>query len=329
MSVRNEVRVGLTVILGIALVVFGTLWLQGWRLGQEEAQVEAWVREVGQLRDGSTVKLRGVPIGRVEAIRLDTLGTGVIIRMNVRGDVALPEDPVVVLAPESLFGDWQVEIYSLRQFPFYEYAPSPYPGVMAGYTLPDMSRLTAVLDRIAGNLAVITDRVELAFTDETAINIREAIDNIQEVTGALTGLVQAQEQTVQEVATGLQETTSTLRDAASAANRTFSAVEDAIAGGKLGRIVDNMNAMTAQLDTLSRVLRVASTDLGGTVASADSTFASLNQIMSALERGEGTLGQLLQDTALYADLVITTNILQDLLEDFQRNPGKYINLRVF
>ena len=52
-------------------------------------------------------------------------------------------------------------------------------------------------------------------------------------------------------------------------------------------------------------------------------------IVAALEAGEGTLGLLLQDTLLYQELVATNKLVQDLLEDFQRNPRKYINLRVF
>ena len=326
---RNEVRVGIVVILGIALIVLGTVWMQGWRIGQEEAEVRAWFREIGQLQTGNAVKLRGVPIGQVEEIVLDTRSTGVVVRMSVRSDVTLPEDPIVLLSPESLFGDWQAEIYPRGRYPFYDYAISPEPGVMPGYSLPDMSRLTAVADRIAENLAVITDRIDIAFTDETAVNIREAIDNIQQVTGELTRLVQAQENTVQEVAAGLQTTTATLSDAAETANRAFAQVEDALADGQLTAIMNNLHTMTAQLDTLSGALLAASGDLGGTVASADSTFASLNGIVSSIEQGEGTLGQLLQDTALYTDLVRTNALVQDLLLDFQKNPRKYINLRVF
>ncbi|NIP78398.1 MAG: hypothetical protein GWM90_04025 [Gemmatimonadetes bacterium] len=80
---------------------------------------------------------------------------------------------------------------------------------------------------------------------------------------------------------------------------------------------------------MSRNLATVSSDLGGTVATADSSFQSLNAVLGAVERGEGTLGLLLRDTALYDDIVVTTHLVQDLLQDFQRNPRKYINLRVF
>jgi phospholipid/cholesterol/gamma-HCH transport system substrate-binding protein len=329
MSMKNEVRVGVVLILGIVLIVFGTIWLQGWRIGREEQEVTGWFREVGQIQRGNPVKLRGVHIGRVEAITLDPAAAGVAVRLSVAADVTLPEDPVVLLAPESLFGDWQAEIHSRSRYPFYDYAISPDPAIVPGYSLPDMSRLTAVADRIAENLAVITDRVELAFTDETALNIREAIDNIQRVTARLTGLVEAQEQTVRDVASGLETTTETLQRAAESAGRTFEHIEAAIAQGQLSAIVANVDRLTRQVDTLSQALIMASRDMGGAAASADSVFASLRAISRALEEGEGTLGLLLQDTALYGELVLTSSLVQDLIRDFQRNPRRYINLRVF
>lgn len=326
---RNETKVGLVLILGAVLIVFGSLWLQEWSFGKEEQEVEAWFREVGQLMAGNPVKVRGVPIGEVTEIVLDRRSTGVVVRLSIDASVVLPDDPVVILSPESLFGDWQAEIFPRSRFPFYNYAISPDVGVVPGYSLPDVSRLTAVADRIAENLAVITERFDIAFTDETAVNIREAIENIQQVSVQLTSMVQAQEKTVEGLAAGLETTTETFQRAAETANRAFAQVEAAIAEGELTTIVDNIEAMTVQMDSLSRSLSIVSTELAGAVVSADSAFTSLNAIIGDIEQGEGSLGMLLQDTALYNDLVLTSTLVQDLLRDFQRNPQKYINLRVF
>ena len=295
----------------------------------EEREIVAWFREVGQLQAGNAVKLRGVPIGRVEGIDLDQRSTGVLVRMTVLSDAVLPDDPVVILAPESLFGDWQAEIFPRTRYPFYNYAVSPEPQLLPGYSLPDVSRLTAVADRIAENLAVITDRIDIAFTDETALNINQAIENIQEVTSRLTGLVEAQGRTVEDLASGLEMTTATLNEAAATAGRAFAQIEAAISQGELTSIMDNIERVTAQLDTLTVTLAAASGDFSGTVAAADSALTSLSHVLQSIESGQGTLGLLLQDTALYRELVVTNNLIQDLLEDFQRNPRKYINLRVF
>ncbi|HSH46482.1 MAG TPA: MlaD family protein [Longimicrobiales bacterium] len=329
MKRASEVQVGLVMIAGIVLIVVGTLWMQGWRVGEEEREVSAWFREVGQLQTGNPVKLRGVPIGRVEAVELDHGAEGVIVHMTIASEAVLPADPVVLLSPESLLGDWQGEILPRSRYPAYNYPTVPGGDLLPGYSLPDFSRLTAVADRIAENLAVITDRVDRAFTDETAVNVREAIDNIRAVTGQLTAMVEVQGQAVTDLAEGLEGTTRRLDEVVSSAQRTFAQVEAAIAQGELTNIVDNVERLSAQMDTVAMSLRATTDGLDGTVATADSAFTSLNQVIGGLERGQGTLGQLLQDTALYGELVITNNVIQDLLEDFQRNPRKYINLRVF
>jgi phospholipid/cholesterol/gamma-HCH transport system substrate-binding protein len=328
-SRRNEVVVGVVVIAGILLIVFGTLWLRGIALGREEVAVQARFREVGQLLTGSSVKFRGVPIGRVDAIALEPGGDAVIVTMSISGDVRLPADRVVVLAPESMFGDWQAEIVSRAQFPFYEYAQSLDPNVLPGYALPDMSRLTAVADQIARNLATISDRFELAFTEETALNIREAIENIQEVSEQLTGLVSSQQVAIEEVARNLEQTSEAAGQAALTMQRAFAEVEQAVAGGRLTSIVQNVERATSRSDSLIAILVSASHDLRATAIRADSTFQQVSGIASAVERGEGTLGRLLRDTALYVNLVETNVEVQALLSDIRRNPRRYINLTIF
>ena len=103
MKKRTEIVVGIVILLSAVLVVAGTLWLKGGGLAREELVLEARLREVGQLQTGNTVKLRGVPIGRVAGIRLETEGDGVIVTLNVQRDAPIPADPVVIAAPVSMF----------------------------------------------------------------------------------------------------------------------------------------------------------------------------------------------------------------------------------
>jgi phospholipid/cholesterol/gamma-HCH transport system substrate-binding protein len=326
---RNEVTVGAVVILGIALIVFTTIWLQGLRFGSEERPVQGRFREVGQLLPGSTVKYRGVPIGSVESIDFEEGGAAVIVTMTIDADVALPQDPAVMLAPESLFGDWQAEIVSRPMFANYDYTEPLQGDMLPGYALPDMVRLTAVADEIARNLATISTRIEIAFTEETALNVREAIENIQRASGELARLMNSQQAAIEEVATNLERTSETAGQAALTLQRAFEEVEAAIAGGRLLNIVANVESATSRTDSLVSLLVQTSRDLSNTAVTADSTFRHVSSIASAIQRGEGSLGLLLQDTTLYANLVQTNLEVQTLLRDIRRNPRRYINLTIF
>ncbi|HSJ14181.1 MAG TPA: MlaD family protein [Longimicrobiales bacterium] len=328
MKRNTEILVGVTVILGIALIVFGTLFLQGLQLGREEVEVKARFREVGQLLEGSTVKLRGVPIGRVVDIELDPSGNAVIISMSIRADVRMPPDPKVVLSPESMFGDWQAEVVPGNRFA-YDYEESPDPAVLPGYALPDISRLTAVADEIAQNLATISDRVERALTEETADNIRLAIDNLQRLSEQLNELVGSQQAALADVSGTLKSTSLAAGEAAETLRRTFVEVENAVGGGRLEAIAGNVERTTARTDSLTAVLTTASRDLQLVARSADSTFRAVGSIAGSVQRGEGSLGMLVRDTALYLQLTESSLQLQALLRDMRENPRKYINLTIF
>jgi phospholipid/cholesterol/gamma-HCH transport system substrate-binding protein len=249
--------------------------------------------------------------------------------MSIDPDVRLPEDPVVILAPESMFGDWQAQISPRSAFPHYEYAESPDPNVLPGFSLPDLSRLTAVADEIAGNLRQLSGRFETAFTEETARNVREAIENIEAVSEQLTGLIQRQQKNADEVAANLQTTSQSLGDAAETARRAFAQLEQAVGGGRLTNIVENVQRATAQTDSLAGFLLQTSRQVKSTAITADSALRAVGQVAQTIRRGEGSLGKLVNDTALYFRLTETTREMQLLLRDIRANPGKYINLRVF
>ena len=329
MKRRNEILVGLTILIGIVLIVIGTIYLKGEGFGREEQIIRARVHEAGQLLEGASVKLRGVPIGRVEAIELEENSSGVLITMSIASEVRLPEDPVVLLSPESMFGDWQAQIYPRSSFPLYAYAESPDPKILPGYSLPDISRLTAVADQIANNMAELSDRFELAFTEETAKNVREAIENIQNVSEQLNGLITRQNRNADQVAASLASTSESLGNAAETAERAFAQFEAAVGGGRLTSIVSNVQSASVQADSISRVMLIATRDLRIAAASADSTFRKVGEIADAMNRGEGTLGRLVRDTTMYFELIETNAEVQALLRDMRANPRKYINLTIF
>lgn len=329
MKRRNEVVVGATILLSIALIVWGTIWLKGAGFGKNQVTLQARAPEAGQLLKGGKVKLRGVGIGRVEEIALEPGSRGVIVTMTIDRNVTLPEDPVALLSPESMFGDWQVQIFPRSSFPQYPYAESPDPKVLPGYAIPDISKLTAVADQIAGNLAKLSARFEEAFTAETAHNVRDAIENIQKVSEQLTTLIARQNKNADEVANSLAQTSEALGGAAETARRAFAEFESAVGGGKLTSIVSNVQKTSVTTDSLSRVLLRTTQDLRVAAASADTAFRAVGSIAQGVNRGEGTLGRLMRDTTMYYRIIETNAEVQALLRDMRANPRKYINLTIF
>lgn len=329
MTRRREILVGLVITLGIVVGVVGTLWLQDAAFGRGTRPVEALFAEVGQLMVGNSVKLRGVNIGRVERISVEPDGTAVRIVMRVREEVVLPLDPAVLLAPESMFGDWQAEVVSRSAYPQFEFLENSEDGTLGGYALPDFSRLTAAADQISQNLGVLSDRVEQAFTEETARNITEAINNIQNVSERLRELVEVQAGAFSNLATEVESAAVELGEAAHSGNLAFQKVNEILGTPTTDSILLDARVTASNLKTLTGELTTTTAGAQSLISNADSTFARLDRITAQIEAGEGVLGRLMADTVLVyraQDVLIQLSVL---LEDLRANPQRYVRISIF
>jgi phospholipid/cholesterol/gamma-HCH transport system substrate-binding protein len=329
MTRRREVLVGIVIVAGVFVAVFGTLWLQDAGLGRGTVEVEALVAEVGALMNGNSVKLRGVNIGRVSRIAVEPGGEAVRVTMRIQDNVQLPPDPVVILAPESLFGDWQAEILSRGAYPHFRYYESGDPEVMGGHALPDISRLTAAADQISATLAILTSRVEQTFTEETARNISLAIDNIQEVSERLRELVEVQAGAFSNLAAEVESAAVELGGAASTANVAFQRVEEILGAPGTDEMLADAQAAVGNIRALLEELRTTAQGAQGMVQNADSTFARLDRLMAQIEAGEGAFGHLMKDESLAVRAQDALLELQALLADLKENPQRYVRISIF
>ncbi len=329
MTKAKEALVGVVIVAALLLTTVGTLWLQGFSLSREAQTVEAVFFEAGQIMAGNSVKFRGVEVGRVGAITVEPSGQLVRVRLNLTSPVVFPDDPVVILSLESLFGDWEAEIVSRSAFPFVEYPVPPDPNTLPGHSLPDISELTVTADQISENLAVLTERFGIAFSDETAENIASLIDNVANVTTGLSQLVEQQAATITEVTDGVQTATGEIASAAQQIETTFGQVSTLLEEADVESTLANLAEVSANLRELSAELGGTNREIRDMTARIDSTFRSAHAVLAAMEVGEGTLGRLLRDTTMAAELESTLAELSALLEDIRENPNRYVRLSIF
>ena len=365
MKWKNEALVGLVVVAGLLTALVGAIWLSGKPWSEEQNEVTATFRNVGALAEGNPVKYRGVNVGRVTTIRLSDAGDGVFVGLAVRPGIELPADAAVILSPESLFGDWQAQIVAQSQYPDMEFVGTRQGGVLPGSTMPDISELTAVAARIAGSIDTLSRRVQLAFTEETAVEIRETIENIGEVSDQVQGFIRQQTRTYDAVSRNVLESTSNIRSATATAELAANDLRGAINRGDIQAIFANarqaseafsafgaqlqsaasgfpglmaradttlatFGSTAATLDTTMRVLRPQLAEIGPTIAEARKAIGTLGLAMQRIQEGNGTFGRLLADPALYEETQRAIATLQRLLADIQANPAKYIGqLQVF
>jgi phospholipid/cholesterol/gamma-HCH transport system substrate-binding protein len=332
----RDALVGLVIIAAVILGFGGSLWLQGYTWGEERKELEAVFTEVGQIRGGAPVKVRGVRVGRVEQIKVDHANQLVRLRLRVSAEVVLPEDPVVIISPESMFGDWQAEIHSRGRFSHATYPDVEENGVLPGYALPDITQLTAEAAQIAENMAVLTDRVGIAFSEETARNIAALIDNVEDVSQGLSDLVAQQGVSFSRLTEEFREAAEGVTEAGRQAQRTlltaqqsFETVEGLLKRDEVETLLVNMAELSESLVALSNDLQGTNLEAKEVMARIDTTFERVSGLVRMVEEGEGSLGRLLGDSTAAFGLEGSLVELQLLLEDIRENPRRYMRLSIF
>ena len=118
-----------------------------------------------------------------------------------------------------------------------------------------------------------------------------------------------------EVAQQLRSAFSELSLAASSLRRTAEEIESAEAGAQAGatlaEIRESARAATSALNTM------------------DISLASLASVLAKIDRGEGTLGLLVNDTLLYGEMNATLREMRALTADIRENPKKYVTVEIF
>ena len=82
-------------------------------------------------------------------------------------------------------------------------------------------------------------------------------------------------------------------------------------------------------DLLKVSSQLSEVDYGTMIASLEASLNNIQQITTALNEGNGTVGMLLNDTTLYSKLNATCEAANALLEDLKENPKRYVHFSVF
>ncbi len=335
MKRSNEFLVGLVLLVALAITIAGALWLGEANVGRREQVHVARFRTVGGLTPGAPVTLRGVKVGRVEAVRLGE-GDWVDADLRVYQGVELPAHPAVIAASQSLFGEWAATIVSADE-------PQDDPNIREllaeaakndgeawpGATLPDVGQLTAQAGRIATDIATVAERVQTTFDSSAVFELRASVKNFAAITDRLARFTQSQTTRLGVVTENIDTTAYAVRGASQDLRQVLARIEAATDSNQLQGIVHNAETGTASLRqaaadvrTLTEAARVHQANLIRVLLAADS-------ILGRMQAGQGTLGMLSRDSALYNETTETMRELRKLIADIQANPRKYFKFSVF
>jgi phospholipid/cholesterol/gamma-HCH transport system substrate-binding protein len=295
---NRELWVGLFVILGVGLIMTLLFTLTDAAMFRGRYIVTTHLPNAGGIRKGDPVQMRGVNIGRIQ--RFSISNEDVALRLEIEGEYEVPSDSKVELTSAGLLGGMVA-----RVVPGTASTMAGNGAVLQG-TMPPQ-----IMDE-ANNIA---DQAKKVLTRAQALLSDKTVGGIETSTQELSGLLKELSAVATEQRRELKTLTTSLR--ATSAN-----LEKATSGPELERTIK-------RLDTLSQKAEVS-------FQSLERGTHSLEEVMGRIERGEGSLGKLSKDEALYTSLNKTvenlngaSTDLRELLQDLKKNPKRYVKLSLF
>lgn len=297
MASKNiELKVGMLVLISVAILVLAVYLARGYRYGQDFYSISAMFPEVGALSTGDPVAVSGVTKGKVQKLSLSE--GGVLVKMDLAKDVILKEDASFVVKNIGLMGERFVAVKTGK---------SP---VKLDLGRPAVGSFDAGIPEVMGTMGQVIEKMHnlIGLLERTAIS-PATLDKFSETVTNL-----------HQIAVRLDAATERNTPRVDSAIGDFAELAHNLKVG-LNRNQPRLDTAMTNLDSTSRRLMAALSDLEQASAKFKSFAEDLNQ-------SEGTLHMLMQDRRLYDDLRMTAKNLDSLVADIRQNPKKYINFSV-
>lgn len=289
---RAEIWLGLLVLVSAALLTWGYFWLTGQPIGERGYNVTVVLENAGGLASGDRVRISGVEVGSVRDLDLAPDGR-VFVRLHLTHAVRLPRDSRATLQSAGVFGDRFIEL----RLGSAESAVEPGDTLTAGTA----STIMEMADELGKRTESVLARVERLLADSTIDQAHGGVAALETTLRDLQELVGAHGDEFARISENL--------------SRTAEKLNASLDGQAVERTVADMERTASRMAETAESLR--------------SSARSLESVSAKIDGGQGTLGRLVNDQALYEDLQSTVRSIGDLTRDIQANPGRYLKFAVF
>jgi phospholipid/cholesterol/gamma-HCH transport system substrate-binding protein len=318
LKITKEIKTAIIALLAIGLFVSGINFLKGNSFFGGDDVYYAYFEQSGQLTPASSVTINGVVIGKVLTVEYlpdGKEGKKVKIKFNIQNeDVKLPVGTYVeVGAMDLLTKGLIVHLGEMTPKGFYK------PGdALRGEVSVDMiTQVKAYADPITNKLNGMVGAIDnlvtsfSSFWDTTATSsiaqsmkeLKTTINRFGNVAKEVENLVAEEKVKFGSIMTNVSSITHNLK----------------LSNDKITGILGNAQQLTSDL---------VSADFKTVILDAQTTLQKVNLILTEANNGTGTLGKLLGDEKLYDEIVNTNLSVQNLINDLQMHPERYIHFSV-
>ncbi|HUL32949.1 MAG TPA: MlaD family protein [Candidatus Eisenbacteria bacterium] len=349
----SELRVGLFVLVGLLILAVGIFYVTGVNFVGPKYRLVTYLPEVSGLSTGAPVRLDGVEIGNVEAIRLVPRQPGkppdrmhnieVVMRVQKKYQSDILTDSTASLVTEGLLGNRYVTVQrGYTGVPLKEGQAIPGTEEKAIKEVVERSadvlaNLKALSETIQGMVADVRagkGNLGKLLTDESAYN---HLDSILAKADHIAGNVQAGQGTVgkllmtdelyTKVDTGVDNVNSILADVKAQKGTIGKLLYDPSLYDQAKAALDNGNNIMGDIRAGKGTLGKLATDETLYNKLRD-TSSNLADATSKMNKNDNTVGKIFNDPQLYDNLAAASSELRTFLEEFRKNPKKYLTVKL-
>lgn len=301
----TELKVGLFAIIAIAFLTYMTfkvgslplMWEKGYRL---------YVKfdDISGLDEQSRVKIAGVEAGIVEKIEL---AEGVAkLTLLINPDIKIYKNAKAYMKMSGLLGDRYLSL---------SIGTSGEPLLKNGDTIMntvpalDIGMLANQLTSTAVFLRELTENVNKILGEEQREELKASIANLKVITDNLKDMSSDNKEPLNRIIAQLENFTKALGEQGPGFVDDLSKIAKTL-GDKGPDLIDNLDKTVLDLKDVIEENRYAFKD---SVENLKSVSQSATNIAGKIERGEGTIGKLMTDDALYKSL---TNVSEQAEKSF-------------
>lgn len=312
MKIKREAKLALTALAAVFILIWGINFLKGSSLFESKSTFYGVYDSVEGLKVSSGVIYRGYQVGQVISIQFEgERFDRVLVKFSVNKRLELPSNTLAMIQSADLMGSKVIALVpgdSQESAVSGDTLRSQVERGLMEQVSQQMLPLKQKAERLLGSLDSVMLIVQGLFNEETKKNLSNSfgsidrtLRNLEGASGNLDTLIQGESTRISSILQDVNSITSNLRNN----------------NEEISSILSNVSA-------ISDSLRQA--NLHQTLVSLDCILATTDSIMNKMNRGEGTIGALLNDNDLYYNLNQVSENLNRLLVEFRYNPKRFISL---
>jgi len=290
-NLNAEAKVGLLVIVGSILLLYMTFAVGKYQFGEKEGYtLQAAFDSVAGLDTKSSVRMAGVKIGLVEKVELEDSRARVTLR--IYPEVKIPRGTEAMIKTMGLLGEKYVEFMPVKN------GMPQKPSADGTSNYSDGERVQATVspsdvDKLINQLSSISD------------DIKQVTASLSQVFGTERGA-----QSMEDILGDLRQTTANIKD--------FSTTLQSDGSEMVMRLNELVASLNGVVGDNRDNLKVTMENIKEASKSAELALASIDNAARKIDRGEGTIGKLVNDDSVYNNIDSAAKGISDFTSRIER-----------